>query len=175
MKQALIAAVLFVAAVVQAQSAKIYLVTDLSGQFSQYQLLTSEEERTLQKEIAEETKELPAILNECEKTWKEVPKGPKFPKTAIKPRKMVAKSPAMNKEIAEAKMEKMAQKLMEETFERVGKEEEMVKKMKAADMLIYSTKASLKDRALEEVAAKLGAKLNRKIPSYKPVIEKRKH
>lgn len=175
MKKTLIAAVLFIAAAVQAESAKIYLVTDLSGLFSQYQLLTSDEERTLQKEIAEETKELPAILTECEKTWKEVPKGPKFPKTSIKPRKMVAKSPAMSKEIAEAKMEKMAQRLMEETFEKVGKEEDMVKKMKAADMLLYSTKASLKERALEEVSAKLGAKLNRKIPSFKPVIEKRKH
>lgn len=175
MKKTLIAAVLFVAAAVQAQSAKIYLVTDLSGQFSQYQLLSSEEERTLQKEIAEEAKAFPAILNECEKAWKEVPKGPKFPKTAIKPRKMVAKSPAMSREAAEAKMEKMAQKLLEEVFAKVSQEEAMVKKMKAADMLLYSTKASLKERALEEVAAKLGAKLNRKIPSYKPVIEKRKH
>ncbi len=175
MKQTLIAAVLFIAAAVQAQSVKIYQVTDLSGLFSQYQLLTSDEERALQKEIAEEAKELPAILNECEKAWKEVPKGPRFPKTAIKSRKMVAKSPAMNKEAAEAKMEKMSQKLLEATFEQVGKEEGMLKKMKTADMLLYSTKASLKERALEEVGAKLGAKLNRKIPSYKPVIEKRKH
>lgn len=128
----------------------------------EYKTMTGAEKSALQKQIADETRVFPKVLQQLEKEWKEdeLSKDEPFPKTKLSPRKMMASGPFDAKQ-AQKKVEALEEREMDDAFDTGSskkKERSMTEKQREK-----AKAREAKEAAKEAAAAQLAKKLAERI------------